>query len=263
MLGKLLKYDLKWMYKNLLIFYILALFFAVITKLLNQIENSLIFFVIGKICAGVVISMTINILINNFMRVWARFIRNLYKDESYLTHTLPAERRTIYTSKILSAIITMITSVIVIIICLAICYLTKDNIELLKKAIESTAVYFNSSVSSFLITIIITLFFELLFAMFAGILGIILGHKSNNMKILKSIIFGFIAYMIPSILTLVGIFIIGLFNPEVMDLFNKITGFSTEAIKTVLFGGIAMYFAYNIIYYFLGKKIIEKGVNID
>ena len=263
MLGKLLKYDLKWTYKPLVVFYILAIFFAIITKILKQFDNSLIFFVIGQICAGATIAMSINILINNFMRVWARFIKNIYKDESYLTHTLPVNKSTIYASKILSAIIAMITSAIVILLCLAICYLTKDNIEILKSSIEATAIYFNSSVSSFLITLVITIFFEALFAIFAGIFGIILGHRANNMKIVKSIIFGFIAYMIPSILTLVGIFVIGLFNPEVMDLFNNITGFSTEALKTVLFGGIAMYIAYDIIYYFLGKKILEKGVNID
>ena len=263
MLGKLLKYDLKWIYKALVVFYLLALFFAISTKALQQIENSLIFLVIEKICAGALIAMLINILINNFMRVWARFRINMYKDESYLTHTLPVKKTTIYTSKILATIITMVTSTVVILICLAICYLTKDNIEILIDSIEATAVYFNSSVLSFLITMAVTIFFELLFAVFAGILGIILGHKTNNMKMLKSMLFGFISYMIPSILTIVGIFIIGLFNSEVMDLFNNITGFSTEAIKTVAIGGIAMYATYITIYYFLGKKILEKGVNID
>ena len=263
MLGKLLKYDLKWIYKPLVVFYILSLFFAVLAKVFQQIENSLIFLVIEKICSGIVISMVINILINNFMRIWSRFIKNIYKDESYLTHTLPVSKGEIYISKILSTIITMITSSIVILICLAICYLNSENIEFLKSSIEATAVYFNSSVFSFLITIVITIFFELLFAVFAGILGIILGHKSNNMKMLKSIILGFVSYMVPSALTLVGIFVIGLFNSEVMDLFNNLVVYSTEAIKTVLFGGIAMYAAYITVYYFLGKKLLQKGVNID
>lgn len=263
MLGKLLKYDLKWIYKPLVIFYVLALFFALLTKSFQLIDNSLIFFVIGKICAGIVISMVINILINNFMRIWSRFIKNIYKDESYLTHTLPVSKREIYISKILATIITMVTSAIIIVICLAISFLTKDNINILKQAIEATAIYFNSTISSFLIAIIITVFFELLFAVFAGVLGIILGYRTNNVKLGKSIIFGFIAYMIPSMLTLVGIFVIGLFNPQVMDLFNNMAGFSTEAVKVVLFGGIAMYATYIIVYYFLGKKILEKGVNVD
>lgn len=197
------------------------------------------------------------------MRIWSRFIKNIYKDESYLTHTLPVSKGAIYTSKILATIITMVTSVIIILICLAICFLTKDNIDVLKQSIEATAIYFNSSISSFLITIIITLLFELLFAVFAGIFGIILGYGTNNVKLGKSIIFGFIAYIIPSMLTLVGIFVIGLFNPDVMALFNNITGFSTEAVKVVLLGGIAMYATYIMVYYLLGRKLLKKGVNVD
>ena len=34
------------------------------------------------------IGMIINSLINGLMRSWVRFINNVYKDESYLTHTL-------------------------------------------------------------------------------------------------------------------------------------------------------------------------------
>jgi len=263
MLGKLLKYDLKWGCKPLVVFYIIAIFFAIVSKIFQQFENSLIFFVIAQICSGVVISMAVNILINNFMRVWSRFIRNMYKDEAYLTHTLPVKKSTIYTSKILMTIITMLISVIVILISLAICYLTKDNIEFLIDSIEATAVFFNSSVSSFLITIAVTLFFELLFGVFAGIMGIILGYRANNLKVVKSIVFGFACYLIPSMLTLGGIFVIGLFNPDVMYLFNNMIGFSSEAIKAVMLGGIAMYATYIIIYYFLGKKLLEKGVNVD
>ena len=45
------------------------------------------------------------ILINNLMRTWVRFRHNLYGDESYLTHTLPVERKTIYLSKFITSII--------------------------------------------------------------------------------------------------------------------------------------------------------------
>lgn len=91
MLKKLLKYDLKWSYKPLVIFYILAFIFACLGRIFSEIENSMIFNIIGQICKGALIAMLVNILINNLMRVWARFIKNIYKDESYLTHTLPSK----------------------------------------------------------------------------------------------------------------------------------------------------------------------------
>lgn len=104
MLGKLLKYDLKWVYKVVVVFYILAFIFSVIGRGLRLIENSLVFSVVTQIVFGIAISMMVSSLINCLMRLWARFIRNVYKDESYLTHTLPVEKKAIYASKVISAI---------------------------------------------------------------------------------------------------------------------------------------------------------------
>ena len=263
MLGKLLKYDLKWIYKLLVVFYILAFTFSIIGRICIEIENSLIFNIIGQIFLGASISMIISVLINNFMRAWVRFIRNIYKDESYLTHRLPIKKDRIYLSKLLSAVITTITSLIVIIICLLIAYYSKENFEWLKQSIEFVANAYDSTVISFIVTVIITLFAEILFALFAGFIGIILGHKSNNKRIIKSILFGFLAYMIPSAFTLVVIFIIGLFNPEVMNLFNTVEILDVNAIKTVLYGGIVMYTIYIILYYFIGRLQFKKGVNVE
>ena len=39
MLKKLLKYDLKWTYKPLVVFYILALVASIIGRILSEIEN--------------------------------------------------------------------------------------------------------------------------------------------------------------------------------------------------------------------------------
>ena len=56
--------------------------------------------IIGEICQGAMFSMMISAIINNLMRMWVRFKQNLYGDESYLTHTLPVTKASIYLSKI-------------------------------------------------------------------------------------------------------------------------------------------------------------------
>ena len=48
MLVKLLKYDLKSILKFLIIFYSLAMFFGVLTRVFLSIENSLIMNIIGE-----------------------------------------------------------------------------------------------------------------------------------------------------------------------------------------------------------------------
>lgn len=125
MLGKLIKYDLKWIYKPLLVFYVLCLVFSLLARALSGIENSIVFNILTQICYSVAISMVFSIIINNLMRCWGRIIRNMYKDESYLTHTLPVKNQDVFWAKVLSGIITMITSFAVIVLCFVIAYGTK------------------------------------------------------------------------------------------------------------------------------------------
>lgn len=262
MLKKLLKYDLEWCYKPLLVFYVLAIFLSIIVRIVESFEQSLIVLIIDKICCGVVIAMIVNILINCFMRNWARFVRNIYKDESYLTHTLPVSKNQIYLSKVLTGIITLLTSFIVIIVCLAIATLNKDTWIILKESLEQSAIYFDSSVFSLIFVMIITIFFEFLFMMMSGILGIIIGHRSNNLKIVKSIVIGFVIYMILSSMSLGALFVVGLLNSDIMSLFNNIE-VSSNALKSMMLVGIFVYAIYNLGIYFIGNKLLNKGVDVD
>ena len=67
MLKKLLKYDLKWVFKVVIVFYLLALFFAVLTRLFFGINNSFMMNIVAQICSGTTISMIVSIIINNIM----------------------------------------------------------------------------------------------------------------------------------------------------------------------------------------------------
>ncbi len=262
MLSKLLKYDLKWCFKPLAVFYLLSLFFAVVVRILESMEKSLIIVILDKICVGALISMIISILINCFMRNWARFVENIYKDESYLTHTLPVSKNKIYLSKVLTAAITLLVSFIVITLCLAIAVLTKDSWIFIKTTLEQSAIYFDSSVFSLVFVMLITVFFEVLFMIMSGILGIVIGHKSNNLKIIKSIVYGFIIYMLFSAISVSVLYIFGLLNPEIMTLFTSMT-VSSNTLKGMMLIAILIYGIYILITYFIGNKLFNKGVNVD
>ena len=82
MLLKVLKYDLKFTYKNLIIFYSLSLFFALLGRICGLFDNSGIMLILSKINNGIAVSMLVSVLINNLMRVWARLVLNFYKDSS-------------------------------------------------------------------------------------------------------------------------------------------------------------------------------------
>ena len=263
MLGKLLKYDLKWIYKVVGIFYILAIIFSIIGRALNEIENSLVFTITAQISYGIAISMMANCLINCIMRLWARFTRNLYKDESYLTHTLPVEKNSIYISKVITALITIFTTTVVILGCLFICYYSETNMEALKVILELAASTYNTTVLNLLLLVSIVIFLEIIFIVLIGYYAIILGNKSNQKKMLKTLVIGFALYMITQVITLGAIFVFGLFNPTVMNLINTTDIINVEAIKSVMYMGIGIYVVYIIFCYFFGKLQLRKGVNVD
>lgn len=263
MLGRLMKYDLKWEFKPLIVFYILALFFSILARGLSNIENSLIFNIITQICYGSAIIMMINIIINSLMRCWVRFLRNIYKDEAYLTHTLPVNKKDIFLSKILTGFIVILISSIIILICLAICYYSQNNIEIIKGLFSPMTSLIGENYIFYILTIIFMLILEFAFMLMAGYLGIILGHKSNNFKIVKSVIYGFLAFILVSLTTLVLMYIIGLFNNDIMNMFNTVELPSKNSINILLFGGLAIYIIYILIYYGVGRKLLKNGVDVE
>lgn len=262
MLIKLLKYDLKWVYKPLIVFYLLAIFFSIIVRIVESFETTLILLIIDKICCGIVISMIISILINCFMRNFSRFIINIYKDEAYLTHTLPIHKNTIFLSKILTIIITLFTSFIIIVLCLAISSLNKSTWIILKESLETSSIYFNSSIINLILIMIITIFFEFLFIMLCGILGIIIGYKKDNYKLIKSILYGFVIYVLLSLISVAIMFVFGLLNKDIMNIFNSIV-VSSHALKNMMLLGIMIYGLYNLGIYHICIKLFNRGVNIE
>ena len=263
MLGKLLKYDLKWVYKVVIVFYILAFIFSAIGRGLSMIENSIVFSIVTQIVFGIAISMMVSSLINCLMRLWARFIRSIYKDESYLTHTLPVEKKTIYASKVISALICIFTTVAVAVICLFICYYSEANMQLLKSMLELAASSYNTTVLNLLLLISFVAFLEIMFIVLIGYVGIILGHKSNQNKMVKTLIISFALYFLTQALTLGLIYVYGLFNSNIMNLINTTDIVNVDAIRYVMYAGIGIYLVYIMFYYILGKKQLEKGVNVE
>ena len=263
MLTKLLKHELKDRVKNLSVFYIIAIVFAILTRLFFMIENSLIFDVIAKICSGVTISMICNIIINNVLRFWVRFRQTMYGDESYLTHTLPVETNTLYASKMISALITMFISVFVIAVSVFIAYYSKENIEALKLILSSVETTFDISVANVIITLAIVLFLQYSCIMQNGFTGIILGHKMLNGKIGFSFLFGFIVYSVIQSVSLFVVFVTGLFDKNIMNMFFSNEAPSLSSIKTIMITISIMYALFVIIGYIVHVKLLKKGVNVD
>ena len=264
MLNKLLKYDLKYMIKNMTVFYMLAIFFAITTRILFNIEQSVIINIIGQISVGCMFAMLANILINTIMRSWVRFRDSLYKDEAYLTHTLPVTKNELYNSKFIQTLIFFFISFIVILISLFIAYYSKDNWLVLVDYIKAITTGLNMRVLFFVIMFITLIFLEVFNAIQCGFYGMILGHKKNNGKLGYSILFGFIIYLLAQTLVLALVFVYGLFDSSVMELFKTTTAsIDAGAFKVLALVASVLYLIIIFIMSILCKKELNKGVNIE
>lgn len=263
MLKKLLKYDLKDVYKLLVVFYVIAILCAILTRLFFSIDNSAIFNILGYIASGTLISMFFNILINSLMRVWVRFKKNLYGDESYLTHTLPVSKKNIYLSKFLTSIITMFSSVLVMVLCAFIAYYSKENMVMVRDFLQIMASIYDSTMIRIILVIFFVFFLEMVFALQCGYTGIILGYRSNNGKMAKSVLYGFGSYVGFQVFTLLLLFVVSLFNSDVKNLFMTNEVVNMGVIKNIMFGAIIIYCIYIFICYIINMKLFEKGVNVE
>jgi hypothetical protein len=264
MLNKLLKYDLKYMIKNMFIFYILAIFFAITTRILFNIDQSVMIKIIGQISVGCMISMVASIIINVMMRSWVRFRDSLYKDESYLTHTLPVTKNQLYNSKFILTLIFYFVSFIIVLLSLFITYYSKDNWIAITNYIKTITTGLNMSTLFFISMAIIIIFLEIFNAIQCGFFGIILGHKKDTGKIGYSVLFGFIIYLIAQMIILSLVYVYGLFDPTVMELFKTGTiNIDVNSFKSLAIVSSLLYLVIIFIMSILCKKALNKGVNID
>ena len=264
MLNKLLKYDLKYMIRNMSVFYILAIFFAIVTRILFSVNQSAIISIISQITLGCMFSMVASVLMNTMLRSWIRFRDSLYKDEAYLTHTLPVTKKNIYNSKFIQTLIFFFVGFIVILLSLFIVYYSKENWLVITSYIKTITIGLNMSTVFFIGIAIILIFLEVFNAIQCGFLGIILGHKKNNCKVGYSVLFGFIIYLLAQTMVLGLVFVYGLFDPSVMGLFK--TGKVLIDVNAFKLLGILSSILYLVIIFgmsILCKKLLNKGINIE
>ena len=265
MLGKLLKYDLKWINKVMVIYFIIMAILALLTGMIERIDDKTTMIVIvDKVLSTLMISCAVSISITAIMRIWARFKINIYKDESYLTHTLPVTKNQIFNSKILAEMIIILEAFIVIVAAFLFVILSVGGIDAIKDLYKTIADIFGNSMTNMLIvSVVLLVYLEVLFMTLSGITGMIKAHKSNSAKVLRTIIYGLIIYAVLSVLVFVIFYIIAQSNPSMKELYTKGALPSPEAFQTLIFSAVIIYAVYDIALYFICKRMLNKGVDVD
>ena len=259
MLKKLIKYDFLWMNRNMVIIFAITAILSVLTRIASNYTDSAMGDLIFGILRGFTIAAFANVVINSVIRIWERFRQSFYKDEAYLTHTLPVSKNTLYDSKTLSGLGAIVLSLIVVIACFFIAFWNHDMYEYFR------SVFKDGDMTFIVFGIFITAALEAIYAVNVGMFSLTVGHRFNNGRIARSVILGIFLYFALQSILLAIIYGVGMFDDSIKAMFGDasdvVIGFSTY--RTLIIICDCLYLAITTALYLAGRKIFSKGVNVE
>ena len=261
MIKKLMKYDIKRMLRVVIYIDACAIVFAALTRLVGIWDNIQLVGIIGDFLAGFAYSAVASVLINTFIHILAAFITNFYKDESYLTHTLPVTKSELLLSKYLSALISVISSVAVCFLSLFIVLYSKNFIEGLKTFIKASVSDFNISVGFFIFIIVYIVFVQLCSIISMTFSAVIKANRYNSKRKIKGILWFFAYYALSAIAVLLVAVIVFLVGGNIGELLSE--KMSQNSFISILIIAAVIYTASAIFFYFFSDRMFKKGVNVD
>lgn len=265
MLTKLLKYDLKNLFKKLLPVYLVSLAICSITDIMLIITDkiSALDFVSGLM---LVFSILLIILtpIAAFVDSIIDFNSKLVKDEGYLIHTLPVKKSSIVISKIIASIITLVASFISSIISLVV--LTISHYDYYSTILNDIGDIIEMASNSMGILFIILILLNISIGFILNLLNIFasisLGQMHNGNKTLFSVIYYIATYYVMQIITSLIILMPMLLNS---NLWKQMEMDIPPRNTLNLFLGLSLILsiASSVIFYVITTKVLDKKLNLE
>ena len=263
MLNKLIKYDFKSMFKNLMPLYLILIGFSILVRISGIAANH---FSILKVPAGTLTILYIMLIFGSFIYTFIvsikRFYTNILKDEGYLTNTLPVKKSNIVLSKILNSGIFLIITILIIILALIISYFPNQEVvnifNGLKNSIESLGYNF-IVVLLFMIVYLLLGYLNYIQIIYTSLA---FGQMHNSNKIVDSFVSGLIIYTAAQTFNLItlGLFIV--IFPDTIDMVN--TNSVTPSFFTQIFlYGMILQIIYFVAYYVITTVVLNKKLNLE
>lgn len=261
MLKKLMKYDLKNMGKILIVFYAVSLVLAGVTRLINIGKEIQAILIIGAVFSGLAYSAIGSILVNTFVHIIRVFTVSFYKDESYLTHTLPVKKDKLLLSKYLSSLIVIISSVLVCFLSLFIMFYSPSFMEGLKIFISATVADFSMPSWVFITLIVMIIFAQICAMVSMSFAAIIKANTYNHKRVPKGLLWFAVFYFSSMLVVILTSIVVLAIQGNLSQLLA--TRMNNVSFISILIIGLVVYVLYAVLFYFIGKWLFKKGVNVD
>lgn len=260
-LAKLMKYDIKKMMRILVYIYVIGIVLAIITRVVNIWSEVQVAFIIGQVFTGCTFSAIASILVNAVVHILRVFIKDFYRDESYLIHTLPVTKSQLLLSKYLSSLFTIFASVAVSFLCVVIMFFSPEFFEGLKFFIQETIAGFNMSIGGFIVIFVLSILVQICVIIMMSFTAIIKANSYNSKKIVKGILWFALYYLGSMVVTILVAVIAFAITGNLSELSASVL--SQSAFITIFVLALIMYVIYAILFYFICDKMFNKGVNVD
>ena len=263
MLGKLLKYDFKNLYKTLLPLYLITLVITILTVIFNNLSDTSNLF--STLNALMILSYSI-ILMVLVVGTFFLSIRDFYLDfateRGYLINTLPVKKSTIITSKFITSVTTMISSLTVMFISILI--LVIGNGEWTTFA-NSFANFFKD-IPGDAVVMLILMTVLMIVAYISGLavcyLSIALGQLKNTNKLGYSFLAYIILYIIYEMYFTFSLVFIGTISPDFVRTLDNEVGVISSV--NILFGIlIGLVIVFTVIVTPIINYILKNKLNLE
>lgn len=261
MIKKLVKYDIKNMSKILVYLYVVTLGLAILTRLISLGNSIQVIDIISKVFAGITYSAVANVIINNFTNILRVFIYSFYKDESYLTHTLPVTKGELLLSKYIASFILTVISVLVSVVAILIIHYSNTFFDTIRFLLEMGLSSFNMSIELFLLLFVLLLFVQLCCIISMTFTSVIKGNTYNSKRTLKGLLWFFVYYFGASLIVLLVALIVFAISGNIgLFLAATLTG---DAITMLLVIALVVYAIIAVWSSYVSYRLFKKGVNVD
>lgn len=260
MLGKVFKYDCKTVIRYLCPLYLVIAGFAVMIRLLGFFDKiSVLQLINGLLIVGFVFLIGFSFLLTGIFCV-KHYLENLFKDEGYLTHTLPVKKGTLLLSKVLVALLFIVLTFLVVVVSLIIAFyqggMFKEALKGVSQMIYGMEVY---KILFFFAIYSLIAFLTTLLMVYAAIA---IGFSKSSNKIINSVVFGLIFYFAIEFIYLGVLAIVMGIHPSLITnlesnvfMMNDLLIFmSIFMILTFVLGGI---------FYYISYRFINKRLNLE
>lgn len=187
---KVFKYDFIAVFKRFIPIVIVVFGLSIFARLVNLMDASKNFMTGMLIGIGntIFIISLVTIMIYTIVLVIVRYVRSLFKDQGYLTHTLPVNKHQLLLSQLLVAVIMTTISILIIILGIFIAYFKPNWIQGMKEFLQGMLEWDSLTLKTIFL-VIFCLMTSSLSSIFIIYLGIAFGHAHNKNKTLLSVVY--------------------------------------------------------------------------